>query len=186
MNAKAAELGMARTKFADPTGLSAENVSTATDLAKLVEAAANYPLIREWSTASSHFVVVEPTGRVLGFNNTNALVRNAQWDIQLSKTGYIREAGRCLAMMVNIASKPFVIVLLDSVGRRTRLGDAARVKSWLEAALVPKATAAGRPVPVRAAPDKAKPKERVTGNFQPQRASNADGSVASIQPGGSR
>ena len=132
MNAKAAALGMTRTNFADPTGLSAQNVSTANDLATLVAAAAQYPEIRDFSTTPSHFVAVQPTGQVLGFNNTNRLVKSSDWDIQLSKTGYIREAGKCLVMLATIASKPFVIVLLDSAGKYTRLGDAQRVRHWLE------------------------------------------------------
>jgi len=142
MNAKAASLGMAHSSFADPTGLSAQNVSTANDLAALVAAAAQYPQIREFSTTGSHYVEVQPTGQWLGFNNTNNLVKSAQWDIQLSKTGYIREAGKCLVMLVTIASKPFVIVLLDSAGKYTRLGDAQRVRYWLET---------GQPLPVAAA-----------------------------------
>jgi D-alanyl-D-alanine endopeptidase (penicillin-binding protein 7) len=132
MNAKAAALGMSRSHFADPTGLSPANVSTANDLAKLVRAAAEYPLIREYSTTPSAFVEVDPAGRLLGFNNSNRLVASQSWEIMLQKTGYIREAGRCLVMMANIASKPVVIVLLDSVGKYTRLGDAERVKHWLE------------------------------------------------------
>jgi len=142
MNAKALALGMARTRFSDPTGLSARNVSTATDLATLVAAAAQYPLIREFSTTQSHYVEVRPTGQMLGFNNTNALVASAEWDIQLSKTGFIREAGKCLVMMATISSRPVVIVLLDSLGRYTRIGDAMRVKYWLET---------GQSMPVRTA-----------------------------------
>jgi len=132
MNAKAAALGMTRTSFADPTGLSAQNVSTASDLATLVATAAQYAQIREFSTTASHYVAVQPTGQVLGFNNTNGLVKSADWSIQLSKTGYIREAGKCLVMLATIASKPFVIVLLDSAGKYTRQGDAQRVRHWLE------------------------------------------------------
>jgi len=132
MNAKASALGMTRTSFADPTGLSAQNVSTANDLATLVAAAARYPEIRDFSTTPSHYVEVQPTGQLLGFNNTNRLVGSAEWDIQLSKTGYIREAGKCLVMLATIASRPFVIVLLDSAGKYTRLGDAQRVRHWLE------------------------------------------------------
>ena len=131
MNAKASMLGMTRTRYADPTGLSADNMSTANDLAKLVQAAAQYPLIREFSTTPAHYVELQ-TGRLLAFNNSNALVKNQSWDIQLQKTGYIREAGRCLVMLATISSKPFVIVLLDSWGKYTRLGDAQRVKHWLE------------------------------------------------------
>jgi D-alanyl-D-alanine endopeptidase (penicillin-binding protein 7) len=143
MNAKASALGMGRTRFSDPTGLSARNVSTASDLARLVAAAAQYPLIREFSTTPSHFVEVQPTGQFLGFNNTNALVKSAEWDIQVSKTGFIREAGKCLVMMATISSRPVVIVLLDSLGRYTRIGDAMRVKYWLET---------GQSMPMRAGP----------------------------------
>ena len=132
MNAKAASLGMTRSRFDDSTGLSPANVSTARDLAKMVEAAAAYPLIREFSVMPSHSVEVQPTGRVLGFHNSNRLVQSGAWDIQLQKTGYIREAGRCVVMLAQVASKPIVIVLLDSVGKYTRLADAARVKHWLE------------------------------------------------------
>ena len=132
MNRKAQSLGMARTRFADPTGLSSDNVSTASDLALMVRAAAGYDLIRDATTTASQYVEVQPTGRVLGYNNTNSLIRAGQWDIQLSKTGFIREAGKCLVMLTNIASRPTVIVLLDSYGRLTRIGDANRVKHWLE------------------------------------------------------
>ena len=132
MNFKAASLGLTHTHYEDPTGLSPENVSTASDLAKLVQAAAEYPLIREFTTTPSHLVEIQPTGRTLGFNNSNALVKKSDWDITLQKTGYIREAGKCVVMLVNIASKPFVIVLLDSLGKYTRIADAHRVKHWLE------------------------------------------------------
>ena len=142
MNAKARALGMAHTHFSDPTGLTAENVSTASDLATLVSVAARYPLIREFSTTQSHYVEVQSTGQVLGFNNTNRLVENSEWDIQVSKTGFIREAGKCLVMMATIASRPVVIVLLDSLGRYTRIADAMRVKYWLET---------GESMPVRTA-----------------------------------
>jgi D-alanyl-D-alanine endopeptidase (penicillin-binding protein 7) len=132
MNRKAQSLGMIHTRFADPTGLSSENVSTASDLALMVRAAAGYDLIRDATTTASHYVEVQPLGTILGFNNTNSLVRAGQWDIQVSKTGFIREAGKCLVMLANIASRPVVIVLLDSYGRLTRIGDAVRVKHWLE------------------------------------------------------
>jgi len=164
MNFKARSLGMSRTSFADPTGLTAANVSTALDLAKMVAAAADYPLIREFSTTGSHLVEVQPTGQVLGFNNTNALVKNRDWDIQVSKTGYIREAGKCLVMLATISSRPFVIVLLDSLGKYTRVGDAQRVKQWLE-------TGESEPAPtlrqVKASAHKAatKVKSRVKGTF---------------------
>jgi serine-type D-Ala-D-Ala endopeptidase (penicillin-binding protein 7) len=132
MNAKAAKLGMGSSQFNDPTGLSSDNMSTARDLAKMVKAASDYPLIREFSTTAGAIVDVPPTGRSLAFQNTNALVRGGSWDIQVQKTGFIREAGRCLVMLANVASKPVVIVLLDSIGRMTRIGDANRIRYWLE------------------------------------------------------
>jgi serine-type D-Ala-D-Ala endopeptidase (penicillin-binding protein 7) len=146
MNRKAMALGMTRTHYSDPTGLSADNVSSANDLAQLVQAAAQYPTIREFSTTPAHYVEVSPAGHMLGFNNSNALVKNTAWDIQLQKTGYIREAGRCLVMLANIASRPLVIVLLDSNGKFTRLGDAQRIKHWVETgeALAPPPASGGR------------------------------------------
>lgn len=162
MNAKAQALGMTRTHYLDPTGLSPENVSTANDLATLVNAAAEYSLIREFSTTGSHYVEVQPTGQLLGFNNTNNLVKSAQWDIQLSKTGYIREAGKCLVMLATIASRPFVIVLLDSAGKYTRLGDAHRVRYWLETGQALPAPGAGK-----TGTKSVKAKVTVTGTFSP-------------------
>jgi D-alanyl-D-alanine endopeptidase (penicillin-binding protein 7) len=130
MNAKAAALGMNDSHFVDPTGLSAGNVASARDLAKLVRAAHEYPLIREYSTRERHTVQVH--GRPLRFANTNGLVRSTQWEIGLSKTGYISEAGRCLVMHVRLASKDLIVVLLDSWGKQSRVGDANRIKRWLE------------------------------------------------------
>lgn len=132
MNVKAQSLGMTNTHYDDATGLSPKNVSTANDLARLVRAAADYPQIREFSTTPGRIVEVGATGQTLGFNNSNALVKNSAWDITLQKTGYIREAGRCVVMLANIASRPVVIVLLDSIGKFTRVADAQRVKHWLE------------------------------------------------------
>jgi D-alanyl-D-alanine endopeptidase (penicillin-binding protein 7) len=132
MNVKAAKLGMNNSHFNDPTGLSSDNMSTAKDLVKMVKAASEYPLIREFSTTPAAIVDLPLTGRPLAFQNTNALVRGGTWDIQLQKTGFIREAGRCLVMMANVASQPVVIVLLDSIGRMTRIGDAMRIRHWLE------------------------------------------------------
>jgi len=152
MNEKARSLGMTRTYFNDPTGLSSENVATAHDLARMVQAAAEYPLIREFTTTPSHYVEVQPTGQLIGFNNTNSLVKSGTWDIQVSKTGFIREAGKCLVMLATIASRPVVIVLLDSYGRLTRIGDANRVKHWLETGeAMPTAVAARSPAKVRRA-----------------------------------
>ncbi len=137
MNRKAASLGMRNTRFEDPTGLSSNNVSTAHDLARMVAAAYGYPLIREFSTTPG--VRAEVKGRELGFHNTNQLVSSPTWEIGLSKTGYIQEAGKCLVMQARVADKPVVIVLLDSAGKQTRIGDANRIKRWMESA-----SAAGR------------------------------------------
>jgi D-alanyl-D-alanine endopeptidase (penicillin-binding protein 7) len=130
MNHKAQELGLTETHFYDPTGLTAANVSNARDLVKMVAAAREYPLIREFSTSASREVAIR--GRSQVFRNTNSLVRSASWDIDLSKTGYISEAGKCLVMEAWVNDKPTIIVLLDSWGRKTRLGDANRIKRMLE------------------------------------------------------
>lgn len=134
MNQKAVELGMWQTRFVDGTGLSSENVSTASDLARMVQAAYNYPLIREYTTETSHKVIAA-NGRPLEYRNSNGLVKSGQWQIGLSKTGYIAEAGRCLVMQAWIAATPVVIVLLDSWGKQTRIGDANRIKKWMEGRL---------------------------------------------------
>jgi len=131
MNTKAHVLGMQNTKFFDPTGLDSDNVSTAQDLVKMVAAARNYALIHQYTTSTSHSVE-GLKGRTMRFSNTNPLVRNASWDIGLSKTGYISEAGLCLVMEANINQRPVIIVLLDSWGKRTRVGDANRIKKWME------------------------------------------------------
>lgn len=131
MNAKAQLLGMSNTKFYDPTGLNSDNVSTAQDLVRMVAAARNYSLIRQYTTSESHSVDGWG-GRELRFNNTNPLVKNASWDIGVSKTGFINEAGRCLVMEATINNRPVIIVLLDSWGSRTRVGDANRIKKWME------------------------------------------------------
>jgi D-alanyl-D-alanine endopeptidase (penicillin-binding protein 7) len=131
MNRKAAELGMWRSRFVDGTGLSSGNVSNAQDLARLVGAAYRHPLIREYTTDGQYTVRVA-NGRKMQFNNSNRLVRNSGWDIGLSKTGYISEAGRCLVMQAQIAETPVIIVLLDSWGHLSRIGDANRIKKWME------------------------------------------------------
>ena len=130
MNDKARALGMADTHFIDPTGLSSSNVSTARDLARMVRAAHEYPLIRQYSTRER--ATVHSLGRALDYRNTNGLVRSSRWEIGLSKTGYISEAGRCLVMRVRLASREVIVVLLDSWGKLSRVGDANRIKKWLE------------------------------------------------------
>jgi len=130
MNAEAARLELHDTRFADPTGLSPDNVSSAQDLARLVRTAHGYPLIRDYSTRSD--ARVQARGGTVGFRNTNSLVRSDQWDIELSKTGYISAAGRCLVMQMRVASRDLVVVLLDSWGKYTRIADARRIRKWLE------------------------------------------------------
>jgi D-alanyl-D-alanine endopeptidase (penicillin-binding protein 7) len=130
MNIKARELGLRGTRFEDPSGLSGGNVASARDLARLVDAAHHYPQIRDFSTRDT--ATLRSGRRSLQFINTNALVRGRRWRIGLSKTGYLEEAGQCLVMQTRLANRPVVIVLLDSWGKYTRLGDAQRIKQWLE------------------------------------------------------
>ena len=132
MNFKAHELGLKNTHFVDPTGLDSENVSTAEDLAKMVKAAFQYPEIRLATTSPSHEVYLEGREYPVNFVNTNGLVRGGEWKIGLSKTGFINEAGRCLVMQAIIAGEPMIIVLLDSNGKFTRIGDANRIRKWIE------------------------------------------------------
>jgi D-alanyl-D-alanine endopeptidase (penicillin-binding protein 7) len=130
MNAKARALGLSATHFEDTTGLANGNVSSARDLVELVEAAYRYGLIREFTTCRETTVY---TGqRILEYRNSNQLIKNPDWDIGLSKTGYTDDAGRCLVMQAHVANRPLLIVLLDSQGRLTRVGDANRIKKWLE------------------------------------------------------
>jgi D-alanyl-D-alanine endopeptidase (penicillin-binding protein 7) len=130
MNAKAQLLGLTSTHFEDPTGLTSANVSTARDLVKMVDAAHEYPLIRAFTTTAEYDVAINK--RPQTFHNTNILVRNATWDIGLSKTGYINEAGKCLVMQTWLNNKSIIIVLLDAAGKLTRIGDAMRIKRWVE------------------------------------------------------
>ncbi len=138
MNDKAFELGMGNSYFVDSTGLSSTNVSTARDLVKMVEAAYGYDLIRKFSTTSAHAVELADDGRSMQFINSNNLVRSGNWQINVSKTGFLSEAGRCLVMQANITGKPVIIVLLDSNGKDTRSGDANRIKKWMETSLARK------------------------------------------------
>ncbi|MBI5784181.1 MAG: D-alanyl-D-alanine endopeptidase [Rhodocyclales bacterium] len=132
MNRKAGELGLTDTHFEDPTGLTAANVSSARDLTRLAAAAHSYSEIREFSTAPKYEVRIGR--RQHAFYNTNRLVNNEKWEIGLSKTGYISEAGKCLVMQTWLNDKPMIIVLLDSWGKLTRIADANRIKRWLETA----------------------------------------------------
>ncbi len=131
MNAKARELGMTTAHFVEPTGLSSDNVASPEDLAKLVTAASEVPIIREYSTAS-HYTVRE--GRhLVEFRTTDSLVRNPGWKIIVQKTGYINEAGRCLVMRAEIDGRNVVMVLLHSYGKYTRVADARRIRLWMHA-----------------------------------------------------
>ena len=153
MNLKAQALGMTHSSFEDPTGLSSHNHSTADDLAKMVKAAANYPLIHEITTTCeydirrtalvkvnqrhgkkhAHMAVWHKVVHEIAFHNTNQLVREHKWDISLSKTGYITEAGHCLVMQLKVANQHVIIVLLDSSGKYDRIADARRIHQWLQA-----------------------------------------------------
>ena len=131
MNAKAQALDMTGTRFADASGLAPGNVSTAHDLLKLLEAARREPLIHEFTTRGEFQVSDLNTGRIIEFVNTNRLVRQEQWEIALSKTGYTADAGNCLVMQVTVAGRPLSIVLLNSWGRYSKYADARRIRDWL-------------------------------------------------------
>ncbi|PXW98610.1 murein-DD-endopeptidase [Sphaerotilus hippei] len=130
MNRKASQLGMNDTRYVDPTGLSSRNQSSASDLARLVKAAYQQPLLREFSTSTE--LAVSVGKRTLQYHNTNRLVQSPSWDIGLQKTGYIIEAGRCLVMQAQLAGRKLIMVFLDSTGKYSRLGDAERVRQWVE------------------------------------------------------
>ena len=131
MNAKARMLDMSDSHFADPTGLSPENRSSANDLVKLVKAAYEHEVIRSHSVSGE---LALPVGkRMVRYGNTNRLTANPDWDIGLQKTGYISAAGRCLVMQAVVEGQRVVMVLLDSVGKYSRIGDAQRIRDGLEA-----------------------------------------------------
>lgn len=139
MNRKAQALGMSDTHYVEPTGLSSRNQSSATDLAMLVREADKHTLIRQLSTSPEHSVAVG--ARNVQFRNTNGLVRSGEWDIGLQKTGYIAEAGRCLVMQAQLSGRKLIMVLLDSAGKYSRIGDAERIRKWLsEMPVVPRVT----------------------------------------------
>jgi D-alanyl-D-alanine endopeptidase (penicillin-binding protein 7) len=130
MNRKARALGMQQTRFYDGTGLHGGNVSTARDLARMVQASQRYALIHAFTTTEAH---LQDVGRYnLGYRNTNGLVKDPRWNIGVSKTGYIREAGRCLVMQARINQRPMAIVLLNAQGKYSAVGDASRLRNWLE------------------------------------------------------
>lgn len=131
MNAKSKQLGLIKTRFLDAAGLNGKNVSTARELAVLIDAAYQYPLIREMTTTDRAMLFDTKSGRAIAFLNTNRLVRNDNWDIDLSKTGFISEAGFCLVMRATVGDRPVAIILLNSWGKLSKYGDANRIKTWL-------------------------------------------------------
>ncbi|MBI5460631.1 MAG: D-alanyl-D-alanine endopeptidase [Gammaproteobacteria bacterium] len=132
MNRKARALGLSQTHYEDSTGLNGHNVSTAEELAKIVRAAHGYALIKEFTTCPSRQQPTKYSAHPLEYKNTNPLVRKSEWDIAVSKTGYINEAGRCLVMKARIAGRAVIIVLLNSQGKYSGVGDATRIKKWIE------------------------------------------------------
>lgn len=130
MNAKARSLGLADTHFEDPAGLSGGNVSSARDLAKVVDQAHHYAQVRAFTTRESATIL--SGRRTIEFHNTNMLLQSSHWRIGLSKTGYIDEAGQCLVMQAQLAQRPVLIVLLDANGRHSRFDDANRIRQWME------------------------------------------------------
>jgi D-alanyl-D-alanine endopeptidase (penicillin-binding protein 7) len=134
MNAKSRSLGLGETHFVDATGISSGNVSSARDLARLVKAAYDYRLIRKFTICKNK--LIRSGNRILRFRNTNNLIGNPQWQIGLSKTGFIDEAGRCLVMQSKVANRPVLIVLLDAQGKLSRYCDANRIKKWMEGSWV--------------------------------------------------
>jgi len=141
MNAKAKELGMTRTRFDDPSGLSNLNVSNARDLAKLVSAASRDPLIREYSTLPSYEVTLGKN--LFRFRNTNLLVGKPDWEILVQKTGYTNDAGQCLVMETKIDQRPVVMVFMNSFGTLTRTADARRIRKWMAAKSSPTVASVG-------------------------------------------
>lgn len=131
MNARAAELGMTRTRFADASGLSPKNVSTANDLALLLAALPAQPHIAEYTTSGEFTLTDIASGHAIDFINTNRLVRNEHWEVLLGKTGYTADAGNCLVMRVKVAGRPLRVVLLNSWGTASKYGDAQRIRDWL-------------------------------------------------------
>ena len=131
MNRKAHSLGLTKTRFADPAGLSNDNVSTAQELLQIVIVASEYPLIREFTTQTRQSITDVNSQREIIFGNTNRLVKRDTWSIRLSKTGFTRDAGNCLVMQTKINARPVIIVLLESWGKLSKYGDSNRIKKWL-------------------------------------------------------
>ncbi|SDU03850.1 D-alanyl-D-alanine endopeptidase [Geopseudomonas guangdongensis] len=164
MNAKARALGMRKSRFTEPTGLSSGNVSTARELVQLLQAAQQYPLIREMSTTPNRDAHFRKPNYALSFFNTNPLVRKGDWSIQVSKTGFTNDAGHCLVMLTRLDGHPTAVVLLDSFGKYTRIADANRLRRWMES---------GQSAPI---PDAARRyKQQKVQQFRQMQAARSDG-----------
>lgn len=164
MNAKARALGMRKSRFTEPTGLSSGNVSTARELVQLLQAAQQYPLIREMSTTPNRDAHFRKPNYALSFFNTNPLVRKGDWSTQVSKTGFTNDAGHCLVMLTRLDGRPTAVVLLDSFGKYTRIADANRLRRWMES---------GQSAPI---PDAARRyKQQKVQQFRQMQAARSDG-----------
>lgn len=141
MNAKARSLGMLNTQFADASGLDGRNQSTAEDLVRLLDAASRYPVIREITSTGQTEVEPHPERGPLPYRNTNPLTRDERWHVELSKTGYLNEAGRCLVMQAVVEGRRVYAVFLNAQGKLTPVGDANRLRQWLQEAGALKSTA---------------------------------------------
>jgi D-alanyl-D-alanine endopeptidase (penicillin-binding protein 7) len=141
MNAKARALGMSHTRYVEPTGLSEQNVSTARDLSKLLIAARNYPMLSELSTTKEKTVAFTKPNYTLGFHNTDHLLNQKNWDIEITKTGFTDKAGHCLVLVTNMGGRPVAMVILDAFGKYTHFADATRLRTWVETGRSAKAPA---------------------------------------------
>ena len=165
MNAKAKALGMTHTRYVEPTGLSISNVSTASDLIKLLVATKQYPLLGQLSTTREDMATFSNPGYTLPFRNTNHLVYRDNWNIQLTKTGFTNAAGHCLVMRTVINNKPVALVVMDAFGKYTHFADASRLRTWIE-------TGKAQPVPASALSYKRQKAAQMVENHGAQTAQN--------------
>lgn len=165
MNAKAKALGMTHTRYVEPTGLSISNVSTASDLIKLLVVTKQYPLLGQLSTTREDMATFSNPGYTLPFRNTNHLVYRDNWNIQLTKTGFTNAAGHCLVMRTVINNKPVALVVMDAFGKYTHFADASRLRTWIE-------TGKAQPVPASALSDKRQKAAQMVENHGAQTAQN--------------
>jgi len=129
VQAKIKALGLTHTTIKEPTGLSPDNTSSASDLAKMAQAAGKYPVITSITSDKSETIV--RNGRPFKVNNTNHLVGASGWDVLLSKTGFTNEAGHCLIMRIKQAGKRATLVLLNAQASSTRVVDALQIRQFL-------------------------------------------------------